>query len=143
MGEGWTNAINLIREITTALANPQVVLGIMLLSVMVFQTGMLMRASRDSRRNFDLLDALIDRATGRVGARYLVQMACLEVGLWVLVLYAIQGKMTDWMFAIVMFTGVGVPIANKIAEAWASKIAAAAPTPPQPSSVTATMEIKQ
>lgn len=134
------NTVNLIREIASVLANDRVVLGFILVVGIIIWVVMLIRASAKEGNQFDLLDALRgpDR---RVSKAALVQIMCLIAGLWAFLLYAIQGKMTDWMFGIVILTGVGVPIAHKLADAWAAKLTAAVPTPPQPS-VTATVEVK-
>lgn len=135
--DGWIAFLEALgafmREVVAALANPQVILGLFLVSWMVFQSAMLMRASRDKDRTFDLLD-VIRGPDKRVQAAKVVQMVCLEACVWGFILYAIQTKLAElgiWWFAMLL-VGIGSPVVNKLADGVVSKWAGLPPDPVPP-----------
>lgn len=146
--DGWIAFLEALgafmREVVAALANPQVILGLFLVSWMVFQSAMLMRASRDKSKTFDLLD-VIRGPDQRVQAAKVVQMVCLEACVWAFVLYAIQTKLDAlgiWWFAMLL-VGIGSPVVNKLADGVVSKWAGLPPDPVAPPPPAPTVKVTQ
>lgn len=123
-------------RVANMFATEQSTLGTILFILVLFQTWMLMRASRDSTKAFDLLDVLRG-PDNRVRSAYVVQMACLEVALWAFLLYAVQLKLNElgiWWFLLIL-VGTGSPVVNKFIDAVISFVIprwAGAPVPPAP-----------
>lgn len=126
--------MEILHEILAAIANREVILGFFILSIGLFQAAMLMQASRDDNKNFDLLD-IIRGPDRRVSSAKVVQMMCLEPAIWAFVLYAFQGKLDQlgiWWFLLIVI-GIGSPAVNKIIDAYTVRIVGLLPEqPPAP-----------
>jgi hypothetical protein len=125
----------LLTGLANALSTERSALGLILFMLVSFQILMLMRASRDESKAFDLLDTLRG-PDGKVRSQYIVQMACLEVALWAFLLYAVQIKLKElgiWWFLLIL-VGIGSPVINKLIDAIITFVIprwAGAPPPPQ------------
>lgn len=94
------------------LESEKFVLGVLLIMVSLIVWRMLLKASADKARNFNLTDALIDPKTGKVTGDLIIQMAYAFGGLWVVILLAIAGTLAPWLLVAVLIIACGLPIAR-------------------------------